>query len=537
MINKNEIDFLLKEFVKVENKIEEIKVLNKFDKASEYESRLSEIREEAKVIVLDNENSSKGFDETSLKVLSDLITLRATIDYYILKINDIIDNTEENKTDVQALESLKKSWNDLENNIKLWNESSHNPIEEIEHNKYIGRTTLDIIINQLKIEAIIDFFKIFKYCKKEILINAIKETLFDGAKEETNDEIRRHQITDLAKNLSEKDLYDYKLWQQILMIKNVRSRDDHIEMLGGMGEKEKKYNISPNNKPVVSENDEFIESSILKSLQKFFMNIGDKINQLNMKKRWATSDGPAFEITLENDKIIYSKEYIDKDIIERTKKLTVATNEITKYNFEKGYNWSNLEELEFLEDENISVVSLSSDKPYNCIGVETFANSPNLKNISFGKIELIGERAFKNCTNITELVFPKSLMNIGEDAFMGCTNLKKVVFLGNLQVYILKRPQNIINCFRKTNLEEITFANIDFAFDFAIIDCPNLKRISLLNVPNISIPFKKCKYIFGRQEGIVSFIGENSLNLWKKRNSTIRFYELTEEDKQKYNID
>ena len=68
-------------------------------------------------------------------------------------------------------------------------------------------------------------------------------------------------------------------------------------------------------------------------------------------------------------------------------------------------------------------------------------------------------------------------MNIGEDAFKGCINLNKVTFLGDLKLYILQRPQNVINCFRDTNLEEIVFANIEAAFNFAITDCPNLKTI------------------------------------------------------------
>ena len=40
----------------------------------------------------------------------------------------------------------------------------------------------------------------------------------------------------------------------------------------------------------------------------------------------------------------------------------------------------------------------------------------------------------------------------------------------------------------------------------------------------MKMPFKTCKYKLGRQEGIISFIGEKALNLWKKRNKTIRFF-------------
>lgn len=52
MINKKEFDLLLKEIFQIENKIEEIKILNQFDKANEFENILKTIREDAKHIVL-----------------------------------------------------------------------------------------------------------------------------------------------------------------------------------------------------------------------------------------------------------------------------------------------------------------------------------------------------------------------------------------------------------------------------------------------------------------------------------------------------
>ena len=255
-----------------------------------------------------------------------------------------------------------------------------------------------------------------------------------------------------------------------------------------------------------------------------------------MNHTWLTSRGPAFKIDFEDYDFKYSREYLDKNTIRNAKKLTIATNGVAKYNFEKNSKWEKLEELEFLEKKNISSVNLSPDKTYGCIGNECFSDCTELKKISFGKVEMIGDRAFKNCTSLSDITFSKSLMNIGEDAFCGCTNLKKVEFKVDLKLYILERPQNILNCFKDTNLEEIVFANIESIFNYAITDCPNLKRIYASNVPGIEIPFKTCKYRIGRQDGIVSFVGEKSLNLWKKRNSTVRFFELTEEDKRKYKI-
>ncbi|MBQ7410531.1 MAG: leucine-rich repeat domain-containing protein [Clostridia bacterium] len=545
MISKKEFDLLLKEISQIENKIVEIKILNQYDKATEYEENLNKIKEKARDIQLSENDKSEGFDEISLEVLSELILLDTEVDYYILKTNNIIESAIENKIDAAALEKIKGLWTTLEEYIKFWNESIHNPIEEVEYNKQVGKITLEIIIYQLQTEGIINYSKVFKYCKKDALVNAVKELLFEGAKDE-QDEIRRRKIINLAKNASEKDLYDYKLWQQILMIKDVRSRDDHIEIIVSIQEKENSnYFIEENYKPKVEvrptsteeqEMDLYYEESFFKSLKNWFSKVRENAIQKRMEATWLTDKGPGIKVEFNDEDVKYASEYLDKNIIENTKKLIIASNGIAKYNFEKGANWENLEEIEFIEEPKSSGVNLSPDKSYNCIGNEAFANCPNLKHVDFGRIGLIGERAFENCKKLTNIIFPKSLINIGEDAFLGCTNITKVVFLSDPKLYIMDRPQNVINCFRGTNLEEIVFSDIQSAFNFAIADCPKLQKIQVANVPGISIPFKTCKYRIGRQEGIVSFVGEKSLQLWKKKNTTIRYFELTEEDRKKYNI-
>lgn len=114
MINKKEFDLLLKEISQIENKIVEIKVLNQFDKANEFENRLSEIREIAKTIHLDQEGLSRGFDDISLSVLHDLIELKANVDYFVLKSNNIIESVDENRIDAEALEKIRVLWENLD---------------------------------------------------------------------------------------------------------------------------------------------------------------------------------------------------------------------------------------------------------------------------------------------------------------------------------------------------------------------------------------------------------------------------------------
>ncbi len=541
MINKKEFDLLLQEVFQIENKIEEMKILNHFDKASEYNGKLDEIKTKAKNIVLDNENKSQGFDDVSLEVLYELIQLDSDIDYYVLKSNNIIASAAESKIDAEALKKIKHLWETLENDINNWEENSHNPIKEMEHNKQIGKTTLDIIIYRLQIEAVLDFSEVFKYCKKEFLINAIKEVLYEAAKNEQEDGIKRNLLIESAKQMSEKELYNYKLWQQILIIKGVRSRDDHLEIIGNILEKDnRKYVIDANKKENISNDEQnldlYYEESLFETIKNWFIHFSENANQNRMAINWKTSNGPAFKAELIDGSTKYSKDYLDKYMIENAQKLTIATDGVAKYLFEKNVRFKELEEIEILDGKVTSGVSLSPDKTYRCIGNGTFEGAENLKTVTFGRIEMIGSNAFKDCKMLSTVNFSKSLKNIGENAFLNCESITRVEFLEELKLFILDRPQNILNCFKGTSLEEIVFPNIDSAFNFAVTDCPKLKRILVSNIPGIQVPFKICKYRLGRQEGIVAFVGEKSLNLWKKRNSTIRFFELTAEDMKKYDI-
>lgn len=539
MINKKEFDLLLQEVFQIENKIEEMKILNHFDKASEYNSKLDEIKTKAKNITLDSNNTSNGFDDMSLEVLYELIQLDSDVDYYVLKNNNMIASAAESKIDAEALKKIKKLWETLEVDINNWNASEHNPIKEIEHNKQIGKTTLDIIIYKLQCEAVLDFTEVFQYCKKEFLINAIKEVLYEGAKSEQEDGIRRQMLIDWAKKMSEKELYNYKLWQEILTIKDVRSRDDHLEIIGNILEKDnRKYVINEGKTTNKTQEEQdlelYYEGSLFEAIKKWFISWGENANQKRMLLNWKTSNGPAFKAELADGNTKFANDYLDKEIIENVKKLTIATDGVAKYLFEKNVKFKELEEIEILDGKVTSGVSLSPDKTYRCIGNGTFEGAENLKTVTFGRIEMIGSNAFKDCKQLSNVVFSKALKNIGENAFLNCEGITRVEFLEELKLFILDRPQNILNCFKGTNLEEIVFPNIDSAFNFAITDCPKLKRILVANIPGIQVPFKTCKYRLGRQEGIVFFVGEKALNLWKKRNSTIRFFELTAEDMKKY---
>lgn len=540
MISKKDFDLLLQEIFRIENKIVEVKVLNKFEKVGEYERVLEDIRVKAKNIEIADGNVVTGGDRVFLDVFSSLISLDSDIDYYILKTSNVIESVNDNKIDEAALKKIRQLWEDVQSDVENWNSLSHNPIEEIEYNKKIANRVLDIVCYQLQVEGILDFSKVFSCCKREYLENAIKELFFEGAKNEFNDFVRKDRLIDFAKNFKEKSLYDYKLWLEVLGVKNVRARNDHVEMMGSLQENERSQVVNVKFEKMFSSHSEqnlgVYDESFFKGVKSWFARVAESKRQRSMNRNWNTAKGPAFKAEFENGMVRYGNDYLDKLVVENAKRLVVATNGVAKYNFEKGADWRRLEEIEFLGDKAASCVNLSPDKTYSCIGKDSFNGCMRLKNVSLGNVEMIGERAFKNCIALSSVVFPKSLKNIGDDAFCNCTGLTKVTFLGSLQLYILDRPQNVIGCFKGSGLEEVVFPNVESVFDFAIIDCPFLKRISISGVSNVSVPFKVCKYRLGRQEGIVSFVCANSLNLWRKRNSLIRFFELTEEDKEKYNI-
>lgn len=170
MINKKEFELLLEQIFQIENKIEELKTLNKFEIAKEFENTLKNIKLKAKKIVLDNENKTNEFDTISLEVLSDLIKLSSNIDYCVLKINNVIESAIDNRIDVKVLEKLESLWDSLDNSIKFWKKSTHNPIEELENSKNIGKKTLNILLFQLENQAVLDLSKALKYCNSEFLI-------------------------------------------------------------------------------------------------------------------------------------------------------------------------------------------------------------------------------------------------------------------------------------------------------------------------------------------------------------------------------
>lgn len=102
--------------------------------------------------------------------------------------------------------------------------------------------------------------------------------------------------------------------------------------------------------------------------------------------------------------------------------------------------------------------SIRSFYPHHCgwfttIGKEAFADSSVEYVELFGSITTIGDGAFQNCGNMTELTIPASVTSIGKGVLAGCMNLRKLTVLCDPSILPL---DFLADC---TGLEEIYAAS------------------------------------------------------------------------------
>ena len=81
--------------------------------------------------------------------------------------------------------------------------------------------------------------------------------------------------------------------------------------------------------------------------------------------------------------------------------------------------------------------TIRSFYPHHCgwfttIGAEAFADSSVAYVEMFPSITTIGDEAFRNCVNITDIILPDSLTTIGAGAFRGCTGITELTLPASL---------------------------------------------------------------------------------------------------------
>ena len=109
-----------------------------------------------------------------------------------------------------------------------------------------------------------------------------------------------------------------------------------------------------------------------------------------------------------------------------------------------------------------------SDK-FTTIGAEAFADSAVEVVDLYYTVETIGDGAFRNCENLTEITLPASITHIGAGAFAGCTNLQSVNVLCDKKLLragmFVGCPMDVVELLGLTRMPFAANDESDFEFD------------------------------------------------------------------------
>ena len=109
------------------------------------------------------------------------------------------------------------------------------------------------------------------------------------------------------------------------------------------------------------------------------------------------------------------------------------------------------------------------------IGKDAFEGCTGLKNITIpDSVTVIENNAFKNCTGLKNITIPDSVTKIGDDAFYGCVGLTNITFSKNLS---LIGSSAFYNC---SGLTKVVLPNsVTTLGNYAFEKCNGLKEITL----------------------------------------------------------
>jgi hypothetical protein len=136
-------------------------------------------------------------------------------------------------------------------------------------------------------------------------------------------------------------------------------------------------------------------------------------------------------------------------------------------------------------------VNVISNTYENGLGIITFDSD----------VTIIGYRAFENCTTLTSLIIPNSVITIESAAFDGCDNLSKVV-IGNgikeIEAYSLQQCSALTELY--CNASEPPILDIWDEVDYTLRCKWDLNKIKIY-VPSSSINSYRIHYDWGRLAG------------------------------------
>ncbi len=94
--------------------------------------------------------------------------------------------------------------------------------------------------------------------------------------------------------------------------------------------------------------------------------------------------------------------------------------------------------------------------------------------VIYDKVTSIGQHAFHNCINLTNILIPDSISSIGKYAFSNCTNLRNikipnsVTLLGSYAFYYCKNLTSVSLSDHLQDIKEFTFYNCTSLFNISI---------------------------------------------------------------------
>lgn len=157
------------------------------------------------------------------------------------------------------------------------------------------------------------------------------------------------------------------------------------------------------------------------------------------------------------------------------------------------------------------------------IGADTFVGCTGLLNIDFlpDGLLLIGDRAFRNCSGVTELALPTTLVSIGLSAFENCTGLSELAFPTTLVSIGLSAFENCAGLTSLVIPESVTQIG-----DGAFWRCQNITSLSvpdrfLASLANIGLDYNAQLATDALIAGIANNLANNPAFVTKLANEII----------------
>ena len=124
-------------------------------------------------------------------------------------------------------------------------------------------------------------------------------------------------------------------------------------------------------------------------------------------------------------------------------------------------------------------LTLTIPNTLTSIGPNNIPNNNIIKVIIPDSVKTISANTFKNCYNLTYVVFSNTLISIGDYAFCNCTRLSEITLPETLRTI----GSNAFDCCQSLESIEIPY-NLETIGSYAFKDCKNLSSVTFLRSSN-----------------------------------------------------